>query len=87
MGEAQQLTLEQAMDRIEQILQLLDSGKSTLDESLALFEEGTTLVRFCNEKLQQAKLRVKEVMAKNEPDESQAGEILSGTAEPISNRD
>ena len=66
MGEAQQLTLEQAMDRIEQILQLLDSGKSTLDESLALFEEGTTLVRFCNEKLQQAKLRVKEIKKKNE---------------------
>lgn len=64
--EKKELSLEQAMARIEQILQILDSGQGTLDESLALFEEGTTLVRFCNEKLQQAKLRVKEVMAKNE---------------------
>ena len=75
------MSLEQAMARIEQILQILDSGQGTLDESLALFEEGTALVRFCNEKLQQAKLRVKEVMAKNESDESE--EKLSGTMENV----
>ncbi|HAO68967.1 MAG TPA: exodeoxyribonuclease VII small subunit [Ruminococcaceae bacterium] len=75
------MSLEQAMARIEQILQILDSGQGTLDESLALFEEGTALVRFCNEKLQQAKLRVKEVMAKNESDESE--EKLSGTVENV----
>lgn len=40
-----------------------------------------TLVRFCNEKLQQAKLRVKEVMAKNESNESE--ENLSGTMESL----
>jgi len=79
--EKKELTLEQAMARIEQILQILDSGQGTLDESLALFEEGTTLVRFCNEKLQQAKLRVKEVMAKNESNESE--ENLSGTMESL----
>ena len=75
------MSLEQAMARIEQILQILDSGQGTLDESFALFEEGTALVRFCNEKLQQAKLRVKEVMAKNESDESE--EKLSGTVENV----
>ena len=78
--EKKELSLEQAMARIEQILQILDSGQGTLDESLALFEEGTTLVR-CNEKLQQAKLRVKEVMAKNESNESE--ENLSGTMESL----
>lgn len=59
-------SLEVAMARIEEILKLLDNPNGSLDESLELFEEGTALVRFCNEKLQQAKLRVKEVMAKNE---------------------
>ena len=39
--EKKELSLEQAMARIEQILQILDSGQGTLDESLALFEEGT----------------------------------------------
>jgi len=65
-----ELSLEAAMVRIEEILKLLYSQGGTLDESLALFEEGTSLVRFCNDKLQQAKLRVKEVMAKNEADEN-----------------
>ena len=74
--EKKELSLEQAMARIEQILQILDSGQGTLDESLALFEEGTTLVRFCNEKLQQAKLRVKD-----ESNESE--ENLSGTMESL----
>ncbi|MBQ2792064.1 MAG: exodeoxyribonuclease VII small subunit, partial [Oscillospiraceae bacterium] len=47
-----ELSLEAAMVRIEEILKLLDSQGGTLDESLALFEEGTSLVRFCNDKLQ-----------------------------------
>lgn len=76
-----ELSLEQAMARIEQILQTLDSGQGSLDESLALFEEGTALVHFCNEKLQQAKLRVKEVMAKNESNESE--EDLSKPVESV----
>ena len=66
---------------VEQILQTLDSGQGSLDESLALFEEGTALVHFCNEKLQQAKLRVKEVMAKNESNESE--EDLSKPVESV----
>ena len=79
--EKKGLSLEQAMARIEQILQTLDSGQGSLDESLALFEEGTALVHFCNEKLQQAKLRVKEVMAKNESNESE--EDLSKPVESV----
>ena len=79
--EKKELSLEQAMARIEQILQTLDSGQGSLDESLALFEEGTALVHFCNEKLQQAKLRVKEVMAKNESNESE--EDLSNPVESV----
>ena len=79
--EKKELSLEQAMARIEQILQTLESGQGSLDESLALFEEGTALVHFCNEKLQQAKLRVKEVMAKNESNESE--EDLSKPVESV----
>lgn len=79
--EKKELSLEQAMARIEQILQTLDSGQGSLDESLALFEEGSALVHFCNEKLQQAKLRVKEVMAKNESNESE--EDLSKPVESV----
>ncbi|MDD2955228.1 MAG: exodeoxyribonuclease VII small subunit [Oscillospiraceae bacterium] len=61
--EIEKMTLEAAMGRLEEILRLMDDGKSTLEDSLALFEEGTALVRFCSQTLEEAKLRVKEVTA------------------------
>ena len=54
----QELSFEAAMARLEQITKELDSGAASLDDSLTLFEEGVKLVRFCNEKLENAKLRV-----------------------------
>ncbi|MBE6673348.1 MAG: exodeoxyribonuclease VII small subunit [Ruminococcaceae bacterium] len=54
----QELSFEAAMARLEQITKELDSGAASLDDSLKLFEEGVKLVRFCNEKLENAKLRV-----------------------------
>ena len=35
------LTFEQAMQRLEEIVSLLEDGKAPLNESMALFEEGT----------------------------------------------
>lgn len=58
-------TLEEAMARLEEILQMMDDGKVSLEESLSLFEEGTALVRFCSKTLEEAKLRVKEVAAQS----------------------
>ena len=37
------LTFEQAMQRLEEIVSLLEDGKAPLNESMALFEEGTKL--------------------------------------------
>ena len=53
-----ELNFESALARLEQITKELESGSASLDDSLKLFEEGVTLVRFCNEKLENAKLRV-----------------------------
>ena len=38
-----ELTFEQAMTRLEQIVATLEGGRCTLDDSLKLFEEGTKL--------------------------------------------
>lgn len=55
------MTFETALLRLEEITKALEGGLATLDESLRLFEEGVALVRFCNEKLEGAKLRVLKV--------------------------
>ena len=52
-------TFESAILRLEEIVHSLESGSAPLDESLALYEEGVKLVRFCNEKLEYAEQRVK----------------------------
>ena len=55
------MTFETALLRLEEITKALEGGSASLDESLKLFEEGVALVRFCNEKLESAKLRVLKV--------------------------
>lgn len=55
---AQDLTFEQAMQRLEEIVALLESGKSTLDESMKLFEEGTKLTAFCTDSLKTAEQKI-----------------------------
>ena len=56
-----ELTFEQAMKRLEEIVSLLEKGEATLDEMLALYEEGSALMRRCNGLLGQAKRRVEMV--------------------------
>ena len=48
------MTFEQAMERLEEIVSTLESGKCTLDDSMKLFEEGTALTAFCTESLKAA---------------------------------
>ena len=59
MNEA--LTYEKAVTRLEEIVSLLEKNEISLDESLALFEEGTKLVAFCSNKLNEAKQKIVEI--------------------------
>lgn len=51
-------SFEQEYDRLEEIVERLDSGRVgddlTLDEALELYEEGVELVRRCREHLDEA---------------------------------
>ena len=58
MAEKQELTYEAAMTRLEKIVTMLENDTLSLDESLALFEEGTNLARFCNKTLDEAELKI-----------------------------
>lgn len=52
-------TFEGAISRLEEIVRSLENGDAPLDSSIALFEEGISLVKFCNSKLDNAEQRVK----------------------------
>jgi len=66
--ENKELTFEAALSRLEEIVRALDSGSAPLDESLALFEEGVSLVKLCSGKLDSAEQRVKILIGGKEED-------------------
>lgn len=55
------LPFEEALAELEQIVERLETGDLTLEESLALFERGQKLARLCNQRLESATLRVEQL--------------------------
>lgn len=55
------LSYEQAVARLEEIVSLLESGNSPLQESMKLFQEGTELCAYCSKLLSTAKQKVSEI--------------------------
>ncbi|WP_457574567.1 exodeoxyribonuclease VII small subunit [Desulfolithobacter sp.] len=60
-----QKTFESAMRRLEQITAELEEGELPLEKSLKKFDEGISLVSFCSEKLEEARLRVDLLLKKD----------------------
>jgi exodeoxyribonuclease VII small subunit len=59
-------TFEQAMNRLEEISQNLESGDIPLEESIKLYEEGIKLVEFCQRKLTEAEKKVQKLARTDE---------------------
>lgn len=58
MNEINELKLEDAMRRLDEVVSALDRESSDLEESLALYEEGVRLVALCNRRLGEAERRI-----------------------------
>ena len=58
MSENQELTFEEAFGRLGAIVKKLEEGELSLDESMVLFEEGIGLERLCEQRLNQAELKI-----------------------------
>ena len=54
-------TYEEAISRLEEIVELLGKNEVSLDESMKLFEEGTKLTAFCSDKLKDAQQKITEL--------------------------
>ena len=59
-----EISFEDARKRLDEISSKLEKGDAALDEALSLFEEGTGLIKLCNEKLDAAEKKIK-VLTKN----------------------
>ena len=56
---------EKSLQRLEKIVNNMESGELGLEESLAQFENGIKLARTCQDTLTNAELRVEQLIEKN----------------------
>lgn len=55
------MSFEDAMAELEQVVSQLESSKVALDESIALYERGAELKAHCEEKLKKAEEKVAQI--------------------------
>ena len=65
MNKKKENNFENALNRLEEISDLLENEDTPLEDSIKLFEEGIELKDFCEEKLKSAKLKIDKIVKKN----------------------
>lgn len=58
MAKDNETTFKEAVEELEKITDSLESGELELEQSLALFERGVELIKFCQDKLDSAQAKV-----------------------------
>ncbi len=58
MAKEPTLNFEAALEELEQLVERMETGELTLEESLKAFERGVVLTRDCQKALKDAELRV-----------------------------
>ena len=55
------LSFEKSLERLSEIVSILESGECSLDDSFKLFEEGSAPSKKCYETLENAKIKYSEL--------------------------
>ena len=66
---------EQSLDELELLVEKMEQGEMSLEESLAAYERGVGLYRRCQAALEQAELRVRLL---SDPEQPEAAEPFDG---------
>lgn len=61
MSKKERLSFEDALARLEEIVEKLEEENISLEESVKLYEEGIKLSKSCTQTLEQAELRIEKV--------------------------
>lgn len=59
--DKKELSFEESCDKLQEIINKIESGSLSLQESISSFEEGQKLVKSCYEQLSQAKGKLTEI--------------------------
>jgi exodeoxyribonuclease VII small subunit len=69
MDLPENIPFEAAFSRLEEILEKMNGGALSLEDSLHLYEEADKLIQICNKKLSQAETKI-EMLVKNREGEA-----------------
>lgn len=58
----------EALERLETLAEKMEAGELPLEEAMETYEEGLYLIRFCEQRLEEAELLVEEVDESDPPD-------------------
>ena len=61
-----QLSFESGLERLESLVEKMESGDATLEQSLAWFEEGMGLIKSCQNQLKHAEQKVQALIKNSE---------------------
>ena len=75
MSEKIEMTYEQAVSELEEIISKLESGEASLDGSIALYSRGMELSKFCKEKLDAIEKKIS-ILSQDGASESAFGETV-----------
>jgi exodeoxyribonuclease VII small subunit len=76
MPETPDVPYEQARDELIEVVQKLETGGTTLDESLALWERGELLAGICQQWLDGARERLAKASGQTGPDQDADSEEM-----------
>ena len=62
---------EDAVKKLEELVQKLEKGDMTLDETVACYDEATKISGYCEAMLNNAKLRIEELRVNKEEEENE----------------
>jgi len=71
---------EKSLEQLETLVDNMEKGELSLEQSLAAYEQGVGLYRRCQQALEQAELRVKLLSDPDKPDEA---EPFPGASEDV----
>ncbi len=70
-----EVKFEDAMARLDRIVENLESDKTGLEDALKLYEEGIKLVRVCEKKLAEAEAKLEKVLPGDAGDDPEVGPL------------
>ena len=59
--QSTELSFEDALKRLEEIVRTLERGEAPLDQSIELYQEGDRLKRHCEARLKAAQARIEQI--------------------------